>query len=97
MKTYLNDPQAISSTIKFSKFNFLRSKYVWCVKNQTILATKLGIFRIQQELSKSKSNLIRFIRSNKKYKSLLKKIVQVAYCQLFKTICMESKYITPSV
>ena len=36
-----------SNTIKFDKFDFLMSDYVWCVKNQMLLATKLGISRIQ--------------------------------------------------
>ena len=39
---------------------FPRSDYVWCVKNQMLMlfVGKLAIFCIQQEISKSKSNLI---------------------------------------
>ena len=41
-----------------SKFDFPRSDYVWCVKNQILMffVAKLAISRIQQELSKFNSN-----------------------------------------
>ena len=50
--------------INFSKFDFPTSGYVWFVKNQMLVlfVTKLGIFCIQQELPKSKSNQIPFKR-----------------------------------
>ena len=49
--------------MKFSTFDFPRSGYVWCVKNQMFMfVAKLGVFRIQQELSTPKSNLIPFKR-----------------------------------
>ena len=40
------------------------SDYVWCVKNQMLMlfVAKLDIFRTQQELFKSKSNLVLFER-----------------------------------
>ena len=41
---------------------FLGRTIVWCVKNKMLLVVKLGIFRIQEELYKSKCNLIRFKR-----------------------------------
>ena len=47
-----------------------------------LLLEMLGIFRFQQELSKAKSNIIPFKGKNKS-KSLFKKVIQVASCQLF--------------
>ena len=50
--------KAVSNIIKFNKFDFPGSDYVWCLKNKMLImlfVAKLGIFRIQQELSKSLS------------------------------------------
>ena len=50
--------KAVSNIIKFSKFDFPGSDYVWCLKNKMLImlfVAKLSIFRIQQELSKSLS------------------------------------------
>ena len=47
--------KAISSIIKFSRFDILGSDYVCCLKNKMLMlyVAKLDIFRLQQELSKS--------------------------------------------
>ena len=46
------------------------------------LEPSVGFFYTQQELSKSKFNLIMF-KGNNKSKSLLKRVFQVVSCQLF--------------
>ena len=46
------------------------------------LEPSVGFFCTQQELSKSKFNLIMF-KGNNKSKSLLKRVFQVVSCQLF--------------
>ena len=48
-----------------------------------LFVARLGIFRIQQKLSKSQSNLIPF-KGNNKAKSLSKRVAQVVSCQLFR-------------
>ena len=76
--------------MKFSMFDFPRSGYVWCVKNQMFMfVAKLGVFRIQQELSKPKSNLIPF-KGNNKAKSLFKKVGQIVSCRLFQDIYIKN-------
>ena len=54
MKTYLNFLLSVSNSIKFSKFDFPRSIYVWCVKKYILLVAKIDI--LPNKLSKSKSN-----------------------------------------
>ena len=46
------------------KFDFPLSDYVWCVKIKMLMlfVAKLGIFSLQQELSRSKYNPIPFKR-----------------------------------
>ena len=55
---------AVSNIVKFTKFDFLWSDYMRCVKHQMsmLLVVKLGTFRIQHKLYKPKSNLISFQR-----------------------------------
>ena len=77
---------------KFSKFDFPGSDYVWCVENQMLmlLVVKLCIFHIQQELSRSTSNLIPFKRYDKS-KSLFERVVQVKFCKVFQEIFIKNK------
>ena len=60
-----------------------------------LIIAKLGICHIQQELSKSKSNLFP-LKSNNKSKSLFIRVAQVVNCQLFQKSSMKIKNIVSS-
>ena len=56
-----------------------------------LLVAKLGIFSIQQKLSRYRSNQF-YLKGNKIFKSVSKQVAQVVSSQLFIKVCMKIKY-----
>ena len=81
--------------MKFGKFDFLRSDYVWCVKNQNVsVRSKIRYFlyltRVIQVFIQV--SVILF-KGNNKLKSLSERFTQVLSCHLFQDICIKGKNI----